>query len=281
MESLREAFNSKYPKYSGRILKTFEKVNGCSATWDNLSKPRLAKFVSGMQEEVSQSSARTYCAMFKAVLSLYAEEVNVPKGYDAILTVKKDGNINTWLTDEEIEKVLKYTPENNSEWIVRNQFVIGCLTGARHSDYIGFTRENFSGGTLRYVAEKTTSNVEVPLSPAVKRLIEENEEMGFVGEVFSTTHFNNLIREICKKAGVRQKTKVYKAGKYKEGEKWKFIGSHSARRSFATNIYLRCTDLYMICKLMGHSSVDQTIKYICCGIREIPDSVAGYFSNFS
>ena len=103
METLKEAFNSKYPSYSDRILGVYEKING-EATWENITKPGLSKFVARLQNQVAKSSARTYCAMFKAVLNLYSEEVDLPKGYDDILTLKKDVSQNVFLDDSEIQK---------------------------------------------------------------------------------------------------------------------------------------------------------------------------------
>ena len=49
METLKEAFNEKYPAYSKRILEKFEKVNKCEANWENITKPNLAKFVNSLE----------------------------------------------------------------------------------------------------------------------------------------------------------------------------------------------------------------------------------------
>ena len=62
-----------------------------------------------------------------------------------------------------------------------------------------------------------------------------------------------------------------------EGEKWEFVSSHTARRSFATNLYLRGADLYSISQMMGHASVEMTQNYLCCGLREQSAQVMEYF----
>lgn len=89
--------------------------------------------------------------------------------------------------------------------------------------------------------------------------------------------FNNNIRNICRKAGITEAVKVFKAGKEVEGEKWEFVSSHTARRSFATNLYLRGADLYSISQMMGHASVEMTQNYLCCGLREQSAQVMEYF----
>lgn len=85
---------------------------------------------------------------------------------------------------------------------------------------------------LVYVSQKTHIMPSAPLSHMVERLLDENE------------------LDLTKKE-----------------VSWKFISSHTARRSFATNLYLRGGDLYMISKLMGHSSVTMTEGYIVYGQR--------------
>ena len=277
--TLKEAFSKKYPKYT-KILGMYEEANGCAAEWGNITKPRLSAFVSYLNERLARTSVKTYCAMLKSVLNLYNEEVELPKGYESILSPKNDVSQQTWLTSKEIGKLLEYEPENNTERLVRNQFLMGIMTLARHSDYVDFTEKNLSGERLVYVSKKTHIQAEIPVSPALLRLLKENEEYGFTGKTVSDVYFNDTIRNICRKAKIKEKVKLYQGGKYVEGEKWKFVSSHTARRSGITNLYVLGADLYMISKMAGHASVTQTERYVCCGIRDIPEKVMNYFRQF-
>lgn len=278
--TLREAFLQKYPKYP-KILDMFEEANGCDAVWENITKPNLARFTDYMATKIARSSSRTYCSMIKSVLNLYNEEVTLPKGYESILTVKKDVSEQTWLTDDEIRLFMGYKPKSEAERIVKNHFILGCLTGARHSDYAYFSKENIIGSRLVYVAQKSRTRVEVPLSPAVKRVIEENESLGLVGQTVSDVAFNDALRRICRKMGIKTRVKLYKRGEYITAPKYYFLSSHTARRSFATNLYLKGFDLYFISKLMGHSSTAMTERYIVCGLRKFPDEIVEYFKSFT
>lgn len=248
MNDLRTAFAEKYPQYANRVLNMYEQANNCPATWENISKIRLAKFVSFLNGKLAKSSVKTYCAMMKSVFNIYNEEVKLPKGYEDILSVKKDVSQNTWLNDSEIERIIAYIPANDTERLVKNQFIMGCVTGARHSDYMNFTRENVVGERLVYVSIKTHIQAEVPLSKVVERLIAENEMFYIAGKEVSDPTFNKTIREICRKLGMNERLKLYRAGEFVEGAKYEFISSHTARRSFATNLYLRGADLYAISK---------------------------------
>ena len=134
MKDLRIAFLAKYPKYE-IILNMYSRANDCPATWENLSKVRLQTFVDYMEERLAPNSVRQYAAKLKAVLNLYNEEVELPKDYNKILSVKNVRSTNVWLTDEELERIITYVPKNANEQLVRTQFLIGVFFGCRHSDY--------------------------------------------------------------------------------------------------------------------------------------------------
>ena len=92
------------------------------ATWENLSKVRLQTFVDYMEERLAPNSVRQYAAKLKAVLNLYNEEVELPKDYNKILSVKNVRSTNVWLTDEELERIITYAPKNTNEQLVRTIF---------------------------------------------------------------------------------------------------------------------------------------------------------------
>lgn len=271
---LKEAFTAKYPAYKS-ILKMFEAANLCEATWDNLTKVRLQKFVDYMGERLSPNSVNQYAAKLKSVLNLYSDEVLLPRGYAKVLTPRKVTSTAVFLTEEELQKLIEYTPKNERERYVRNVFVTCAFVGCRHSDAINLNESNINGDTLQYVSIKTKIQAIVPLKPIVREYILNRPQI----EVDDTT-YNRIIRNICRKCGITEKVKVFKAGKECEGEKWQYVSSHTARRSCASNLYLKGLDLYTISRFLGHSSTDMTAKYICCGIRELPQEAKAYFSGF-
>ena len=60
----------------------------------------------------------------------------------------------------------------------------------------------------------------MPLKPIVKELLTNLPK-----EEVSDPTFNNNIRNICRKAGITEAVKVFKAGKEVEGEKWEFVSA--------------------------------------------------------
>ena len=272
----KEIMIEKYPKQGAAIVRHFETGVGKPAIWENITRVNLNIFVRYLKNTVTQNSARTYAAMVKSVLNNYRDEIELPAKFENVLRVKDVKCINAFLDEDDIKKFASYEAKSKRERYVKNIFLIGCLTGARHSDAITFTTGNILGSRLSYVSEKTKTLTFVPLSPMVARLIEELPKTEPVNEA----NFNIAVRKICKKVGIREKIKVFRTGRYIEAEKWKFISSHTARRSFATNLCLRDADLYSISKMMGHSDIKMTENYICCGLQEQSEYTMRYFNNF-
>lgn len=278
---IKETFVKKNPSYGMRLLQLYGNANGYddewyeNADWGIFTLQGIDNFCRHLQSTLAQNSAKTYAKMFRAILNIMRDQVAFPQGYEKLLALKGEAVVSTWLTDEEIERLVSYQSENNNEELVRNQFVLGCLTGARWSDYVCMTPQNIVGDNIVYISKKTGIRSEIPLSPAVERILCCAD---FTDSVSKTT-FNRTIRAICKKVGISGKVMVHTGGETQEGEKWKFVSSHTARRSFATNLYLRCRDIFLVSRYMGHSSVDMTAKYIL-SIGDAPEDVKMYFEQF-
>lgn len=288
--SLSAAFWDKYPKYS-KVLKMYQEVNGAMPEWDNLTKASLSAFVGYLMENVAQSSAKTYCAMLKSVINMYSDQVDLPRGWEKVLSVKNDISQHVYLTEEELQRLIDYVPETETEAIVQQQFIVAALTGARHSDAETFTAKNVINGNLVYVSKKTHIKAEVPLSPVVADILNfevENRATKFSRSKFGLLHsrklsdptFNSTIRRICERCGIDEDVRLYCHGEFVEGRKFEFVSSHTARRSAATLLYLRCRDIYLVSKIMGHASTTQTEKYICVGLAGANEKVYEYFSQF-
>ena len=273
MKTLEEAFLSKYPN-RGVILSYFEQANDCPALWENLTKIRLICFVNYLVTKFSKNSARQYAAKFKALLNEYSEENIIPcKDFNKILSIKKEVSTNVFLTSDELIKLEKVGVCSDTEELVKFQFLIGCYTGARHSDYCRFTETNISNGVLSYVSQKTKIQAIIPLKPFVATRVKGVS----AGRTISDKQFNEVIRRLCKRAGIRSKVKLFRASEEESGEKWEFVSSHTARRSFASNLYLLGADIYSISRMMGHSNVTQTETYIAVQLKKLPDAVMEYF----
>lgn len=277
--TLLSAMREKYPAYADNIAKRFEESTKESFDWQNLSRQNLSKFTDYIKSVVAQSTARHYCAIMKSVLGLYDDEHELPKNWRNLLRVKSEDSEQVFLTEKEIQKLTAYEPTSDVERYVHTSFLLGCLTGARHSDFVRFTSENIgTDGKLRYTSQKTRTSATLPVAPIVHRLLKVQESIADMR--VSDTTFNNTIRNICMKCGIIENMKLYRRGRESTHAKFMFVSSHTARRSFASNLYLRGCDILSISIMMGHASVDMTRGYIFCGLRDLPDSVTSFFKQF-
>lgn len=282
MKTLKEALLQKYPQ-NGKIAEKWTIATGTPFSWESLTKPNMAAFVTGLCDKMAQSSARQYCAKLKAVIELYTDEVELPKEWRKALTIKDDESQHVYLTEDEIRRIIEYRPDTLTEAIVQQQFILGCLTGARHSDFCRFTEANVNDmGNLVYVSKKTHVKAELPLSPVAREILfgTGHPFAGAYRQEVSDPTFNETIRRICNLCDIDQKIQLYRRGEFWTGRKYEAVSSHTARRSFVTNLYLRCRDMLLVSKLAGHSNIAMSERYCCCSMEALTQQAFDYFYQF-
>ena len=147
--------------------------------------------------------------------------------------------------------------------IVRDEFVLGCLTGFRFSDYTNIKPDEIRDGMLFITQTKTDDRVVVPLRPDTKTILNKyNMEMPPV----SNPDFNFHIKEVARMAGLTEPVKFsYKRGNKMVDEtrpKYAWVMSHTCRRSFCTNEFLDGTPVTLIMAISGHKTEKAFRKYI-------------------
>ncbi|MBQ6097949.1 MAG: tyrosine-type recombinase/integrase [Bacteroidales bacterium] len=243
--------------------------------WGDLTKARLFEFRDDVLESVATTSARTYFAVLKGVLARYEDEEEFCRDYRDILHAKKEAPVKTYLTFSELKKLEQVEVKGQTEKQVLYQFLIGAYTGMRISDIREVTAENVTDGHLSYVSKKTAVHAVVPCSERVQGYIlwvQENEQD------ISLPGYNKAIRRLCKRAGINDRVKVYKAGETKTGPKHQYVSSHTARISFCTNLAKLNVPLLDISRMAGHTSTAMTERYIVNTNVELPQSALKYFA---
>ncbi|MBK7439969.1 MAG: site-specific integrase [Bacteroidetes bacterium] len=181
--------------------------------------------------------------------------------------MKKMGEktFNVYLEEEELDTLIKFDLSNKPEKeIIRDLFMIGCETGLRFSDYSRLTKDHLSDKMIRITTLKTQDRVVIPISERLRTVLSKYEDYG----VFQITnqYFNRQIKEIMKLAGFTSQVVVpaKKGTKTTEAvyEKWEMIASHTCRRSFCTNQFLRGVPPILIRKISGHKTEKAFLEYI-------------------
>lgn len=272
MKTLYEAIEKYGGQQSASLIKHL-KASGIN-DWCDLTKARLCDFRDELCERVCSSSARTYMNSLKPILHRYDEEGIIPcKSYETILRAKAEQVVKTYLTPSELAALEKVPTLSPVETYVKLCFCIGARTGMRVSDTMSIRTENINNGYLTYVSQKTSIAATIPCGERVQVWIREVTENPIK---VSISGYNRAIRRLCQRAGINTQVRVFKAGKTQSGPKWKFISSHSARVSVATNLSIVGTQLTDIKSVLGHSSTQMTERYIAPHDIQLNEATLAY-----
>lgn len=122
---------------------------------------------------------------------------------------------------------------------IRDLFLVGAWTGLRFSDFNRLKETHIQEGFIRIRTGKTGSVAVIPINSVVKDIF--GKYGSDIPNGYANQYMNRQLKVICKMAGVNSpETRVeFVNGKKKvvEVEKWELVSTHTARRSFATNLY--------------------------------------------
>lgn len=244
-----------YSEYLGQYIYT-----------SSFSEETLEEFVFFLQEQRNLMSS-TVKGMIERTKSMLQKAYNA--GHHVNMTFKdfiyRDEEISTvFLSMTEITRIYYYEFKKDNYKIVRDYFVIGCLTALRYSDYSRLGPENFVDRNIAIKTKKTKKPVVVPMHPFVREILQKYNNV--LPKAFSIQYFNKTIKEVCRKVGITDLV-AYERHKGLNmisivKPKCDLISSHTARRSAATNMFLAGISTLRIMKITGHNSEQIFMKYI-------------------
>lgn len=247
---------------------------------------------------IDQDLSKNYIgAIFKNIL-LFMNEAqddglctfDKPRGF----VVEKEDADNIYLTEAEIKKIydVEFTEENVRELYPdiynqnlkrkikslnteRDRFLIGYCTALRISDYSRIDDYNIEDGLIAIWTQKKDKKVYIPVHYYLKEII--NKYNGLSLPKISAQKHNEQLKDICQIAEIDSPMRrtITKGGERIEEikPKYKLVTSHTARRSGATNMYRNGIDLLYISRLLGHSKIEQTVKYLKLTTKELANSL--------
>jgi integrase len=147
---------------------------------------------------------------------------------------------------------------------VRDLFLVGCYTGLRFSDLTNLRPEYIKDGFIRLEQQKTADRVVIPCHQIVVAMLAKYG--GTLPRSISNQKMNDYLKEVCQLAGINslESKAQTKGGKRIKTsfEKWQMVSTHTARRSFATNMYLLGIPAMTIMQITGHRTEKAFMKYI-------------------
>ncbi len=150
-----------------------------------------------------------------------------------------------YLTVDEIQRIAAIRHSNNE---VRLAFLFACFTGVRVSDLRLLKWENIKDGDngkmIVIEQKKTRKQVTVPLCKTAMLFLPPKQPDGLVFHLPNKTWLRGALQRIMKAVGID-----------------KPITFHSSRHTFATLVLTAGSDISVVSKLLGHSSVTTTQSY--------------------
>ena len=151
----------------------------------------------------------------------------------------------TFLMPEEINKMFLYWKSefiNETHKNILAKFLFSCFTGLRISDIKKIDQDNFFGGYLVFVAEKTGKLQRIQLNESAKLFIGKNKPFD---SDYTDEYTNRTIKDICKILGIK-----------------KHVTYHVSRHTFATNFIISGGNVTVLQKLLAHSKIEDTMIYV-------------------
>lgn len=252
-------------------LKKYRKETRRDIDFSDIDIEFLNQFISWCynEEDLSRNTVAKHVKHLKVFMDAAAD-----RGYHDNLAYRRKSFSLTeyepgfvWLTMAELKQLKKHQYESPRLARVRDLLLVACFTGLRYSDFVRIGRNTIysRNGTeiiqLFDVKSRKKKQLYIPVHPIVKELLVKYDyELPFISDV----KINAYVKEACQVAGINQKVTLLKDDKGNEkevtGPKWKFITTHTGRRSLITNWLLANQPIEDLRKMTGQS-MQTLIRY--------------------
>lgn len=160
---------------------------------------------------------------------------------------------------------------------VRDLFVFGCYTGLRFSDFTRVKSQDIDLGEklIEIQTQKTKEMVAIPIYPITEQIIAKYKDktQNSLPTPISNQKFNVYIKEVAQRLNALNtqiSEEFWLNGKkvVRTVSKWEKVSSHTARRSFATNMFILGYRAQTIMKITGHRTESSFMAYLKMSPRE-------------
>lgn len=235
-----------------------------------------------VKKNYATNTIGTHIKILKTVLYLYNEtypeatQVHIPKTFQSI----SEQTNTVFLSEEELQQIAALElPERLNN--VRDLFLIGCWTGLRYSDLALLQPGNIGAENISITTHKTGRAVVIPILPELRTILNKYIVDGVqtLPRPLSNQNMNEYLKEIMKQVPAFNTAVFRPRTRYKTQistvQKWEIITMHTARRTFATNMYFAGIPIASIMAVTGHKTEKQFFVYI----RETPTGHANVVLN--
>ncbi len=220
------------------------------------------------------------------VFNIYLDEDEIERIYNLVINEK---TILEFHKNRKDKKAVSEVPRDTSQYLnqlsitrqinaldsARKLFVIGCWTGLRVENYLNIDPElqvDLSAGFIHAIANKNGPKLRIPVHKLVRQIVETD---GFPKSL-SQQKLNEHIKVLGEMAKINNtiiftRTKGSRRVEYTK-KKYEMITTHTARRSFASNLLCRGIPKQFIMAVTGHKTESSFNKYTAAVQKDIMTS---------
>ena len=261
-----------------QVLKNLQGMGADGVTIERADKSFYDSFVRYMYAQgYKQNTISTRVKCIKSVINSLpmAERVGCefvePKKCKAVM----EDIDNIALNENELQALADLDLANNPYLDrVRDQFLLLAWTGCRYSDLGKLTRryivQEDGDDCFSLEQQKTGAKVVIPILPPILPILEKYDYQP--PKPISNQRFNDYIKEVARMAGLDDEVTTthtqQNKGEFVPGRvetrrpKWQAVTAHTARRSFATNMYKQGFQTLAIMRITGHQTEKSFLTYI-------------------
>lgn len=168
---------------------------------------------------------------------------------------------------ENLRKLERYLAKNNPRDLLL--FTLGTNSGLRISDIVALNVGDVRDRThIQIIEKKTGKYKKFPINAKLQPMINEFTKGKKSDEALFTTVFKNrmdrfgayyILKTSCKAVGIKEK-----------------VGTHTMRKTFGYHHYKKFKDLAMLQKILNHSNLTITLRYIGIEQEQIDESYKNF-----
>ena len=285
-ETMSKLVKSQYQKFVD-IFSDFQDQKKVRYTLYSLTQDDVYEFVNFLEEDdYNSATIERYVGRLKFFINRSKEHgLKINKSLNQRIYIDKESSEveSVYLNEEEIQKIYNLDLSHDFELDnARDNLIISCFSGLRVSDLMtGLNTDNIKEGFISVKTKKTKTFVTIPVHFYCESIL--RKRFGQLPKKTTTFEYNRLIRIICQLAEIDNQilAKVWNSSKKRKEvkyvKKYEAIGSHTARRSFASNLYGKVPN-EVIQSVAGWSSSEMLAYYNKTSKKEYANQLQKYWN---
>lgn len=265
-----------------KSLQEFEKASGYKVEFETVNQLFISLYTKYLIEDtgVINNTLAKRVATLKAFLGEMKKlKINAYTDFESFEASRNYETTIMYLTEKELLQLqnLEVKPDT-TEAHVRDAFCFACHTGIRFSDWQGLTPDNIvlvnhEGKiiqAIKFTMFKVHKEVIVPLDEFALSVIDKYRDYaathGKLFPVYTNQETNRTLKDLAKEAKINDVIiEVKKSGANRKtytNPKHEILTCHDARNTFATLYLEKGGRPEVLKKLLGHSDIKQTMRYV-------------------